>query len=342
MGAGASASWGDASQNELQVALAQLSHEGRAKLQNALDEACGVEQLAPVQDAASADTPNQQTAGGAVSSTAVPQFPGNPYQDTSGTYFSDLLKRECMAVVKASYFFKCLEEGIPFTDRQNIPADYIFRGEEVLDKWERYGAMFLAIISYCWLSKTHPDPECYHLRRLVRVLKEMHQCWQEDAGQFGLAQTGEKQECGVILDFCSLWQKHGEHETRTAFQLEQFIEGLKEINTPYGHREITAIKLTSVPLSEKRTYDDRGWTLFESILIDGKAPSPNLLVGSPFGGANVLTLNFDPEADANDGSVIVAAYAGKHDIARFLASKANVDAWIAFDPFLSEVLDAEA
>jgi hypothetical protein len=47
-------------------------------------------------------------------------------------------------------------------------------------------------------------------------------------------------------------------------------------------------------------------------------------------------------ADANDGSVIVAAYAGKHDIARFLASKANVDAWIAFDPFLSEVLDAEA
>merc|ERR1719159_1529135 len=45
-------------------------------------------------------------------------------------------------------------------------------------------------------------------------------------------------------------------------------------------------------------------------------------------------------ADANDGSVIVAAYAGKHDIARFLASRANVDAWIAFDPFLSEVLES--
>jgi hypothetical protein len=44
-------------------------------------------------------------------------------------------------------------------------------------------------------------------------------------------------------------------------------------------------------------------------------------------------------ADANDGSIIVAAYAGKHDIARFLASRANVDAWIAFDPFLSEVLE---
>ena len=26
----------------------------------------------------------------------------------------------------------------------------------------------------------------------------------------------------------------------------------------------------------QRTYDDRGWTLFESIIIDGKAPSPKM------------------------------------------------------------------
>ena len=37
-----------------------------------------------------------------------------------------------------------------------------------------------------------------------------------------------------------------------------------------------AIKLTAVPSSEKRRYEDRGWTLFESILIDGKSPAEEI------------------------------------------------------------------
>ena len=40
------------------------------------------------------------------------KFPGKPYSDTVETHFADLLKRECMAVVKASYFEKCLDKGV--------------------------------------------------------------------------------------------------------------------------------------------------------------------------------------------------------------------------------------
>jgi hypothetical protein len=50
----------------------------------------------------------------------------------------------------------------------------------------------------------------------------------------------------------------------------EFDAGLKTINTPYVHQETTAIKLIGTPEDELRTYDLRGWTLFESRVIDGK------------------------------------------------------------------------
>ncbi len=65
-------------------------------------------------------------------------------------------------------------------------------------------------------------------------------------------------------------------DQRTEEQVQQFKDGLKEINTPYAHQEVTAIKLIAVPSTENRKYDDRGWTLFESIIIDGKAPSTKI------------------------------------------------------------------
>merc|ERR1712232_1222367 len=67
-----------------------------------------------------------------------------------------------------------------------------------------------------------------------------------------------------------------------------FKNGLKEINTPYAHRHVTAWKLTAVPKEEPRKYEDRGWTEFESIIIDSKG-----------GFFNKFTIgeDFDPAAD---------------------------------------------
>ena len=75
------------------------------------------------------------------------------------------------------------------------------------------------------------------------------------------------------MDFCSLWQNLSEKEgedSHTEEQKTEFVAGLKTINTPYAHQEITAIKLTGTPEDELRTYELRGWTLFESRVIDGK------------------------------------------------------------------------
>ena len=53
-------------------------------------------------------------------------------------------------------------------------------------------------------------------------------------------------------------------------------------------------------------YDDRGWTLFESILIDGKAPSPKINEKDRdfnWGELNVVSFgdDFDPEAEDTHG-----------------------------------------
>ena len=154
------------------------------------------------------------------------------------------------------------------------------------------------IISYAWLSKEHPDPDLFHLRRLVRILKEMKSAQAKMKG-------GPVDELGVIIDFCALWQNRGGAvDSRTEVQFKEFKEGLKEINAPYAHQDISAVKLSAVPVHVSRKYDDRGWTLFESILIDGKAPSPKIFKGEDsYGDLNVLTCgdNFDHEAEPAQG-----------------------------------------
>jgi hypothetical protein len=117
-------------------------------------------------------------------------------------------------------------------------------------------------------------------------------------------------EIGVILDFCSLWQRgQGDEDKRTASQLRDFKNGLAEINTPYAHKEITAVKLIDVPEEVVRKYDDRGWTLFESVVIDGKAGSEMIYCGCE-PQYNVLTVtNLDLDNELASGFHFVKKFA---------------------------------
>merc|ERR1719199_1844290 len=99
------------------------------------------------------------------------QFSGKPYVDTAGTRFCNVLEREAMAVVKSSYFEKQFREQKPYQDRASIDPAFFFSGEEVLKNWQKYGARFLMIVSYSWLSREHPDPELFHLKRLCKMLE---------------------------------------------------------------------------------------------------------------------------------------------------------------------------
>merc|ERR1719253_1038333 len=121
------------------------------------------------------------------------------YQDTQGTNFADLLERACLSVTNAKYFYERQAEGKVFMDRENIPEERVIQGKAVIQKWGVYGAMFLTIVSYAWLSKEHPDPDRFHLPRLVRVLTEI-KAYATDYKGFPASE-----DLGVILDYCALW-----------------------------------------------------------------------------------------------------------------------------------------
>ena len=94
------------------------------------------------------------------------KYPGRPYQDMKDTRFAEVLRQERLAVVKQSYFEKCLSNGTPFQDRASIPADAFISGNDVMVQWEEYGAAFLVIFSYSWIS---PGDHFFIPRRVTRI-----------------------------------------------------------------------------------------------------------------------------------------------------------------------------
>ena len=56
------------------------------------------------------------------------------YEDLDWSMFEEVLRSGNMAVVKASYFKMCLENGESFKDRSNIPEDFIYDGEGSVSK----------------------------------------------------------------------------------------------------------------------------------------------------------------------------------------------------------------
>lgn len=200
----------------------------------------------------------------------------NEYKVLEGGRFGQALENKTMAVIKGSYFLDCLQQQKPFAHRAQIEAEApssIYEGEEAAQKWYRYQHGWLIVVSYCWLSKEHPDPKMFYLPYLKNVIEAMK-------SMYGMDQVG------IIWDYTSFYQ-----EPRTEDQLKSFKECLNLINVPYGHHGVLAVKFVTVPTDEKRTYDDRGWTKFESDVIDSK-PGPEW-----HGEPNVITCSSMTDTD---------------------------------------------
>jgi hypothetical protein len=215
-----------------------------------------------------------------------------------GTGFTKILKEGDIAVISSAYFEQCWQRGERFEDRGNIPAKFFIKGSDLMKRWKKHGFHFLVVISYGWLSKEHPDPDLFHLKRLVRIFKEIKARARDKFDYDG--------ELGIILDFCSLWQET-KMKKRTEEQFWSFKRGLQMINLPYCHRDVTAVKLTAVPDGELRGYHDRGWCFFECSVIDGKEASPMEIWGE----YNIITCgdDFDPDKETATGNDFVKKFA---------------------------------
>uniref|UniRef100_A0A7S0AYJ7 Uncharacterized protein n=1 Tax=Pyrodinium bahamense TaxID=73915 RepID=A0A7S0AYJ7_9DINO len=134
------------------------------------------------------------------------------------------------------------------------------RTEYVLEESRRHGlraALPLVSVSYCWLSKKHPDPQGKQLQVLASHLAALVQYLTEEHGNRGF------QDCGVFVDWCSLYQR-----PRSPEETKSFVRGLRGAGLLFGHQLIWKLLLTRPPksgarITQRAPYEKRGWPFFE-------------------------------------------------------------------------------
>ena len=156
---------------------------------------------------------------------------------------------------------------------QQLPSEAIVSLTQL--RQTRYGdGLPVAVLSYGWAAKHHPDPTGEQLRRMLPALRSMKNYKDPDYGV---------PTWGLVWDFMSLPQRgyttkyDADHEDRTDYQLKRFIKGLKHINVWYGHSHVTTLVCDwPMPAGAQNPHpiDVRGWCVFErhlsSIVKDGR------------------------------------------------------------------------
>ena len=124
----------------------------------------------------------------------------------------------------------------------------------------------VAVLSYGWAAKHHPDPTGEQLRRMLPALRAMKNFKNSSVGR------GKVPTWGLVWDFMSLPQRgyttkyDADHEDRTDYQLKRFIKGLKHINVWYAHAYVTTLVCDwPMPAGAQNPHpiDVRGWCVFE-------------------------------------------------------------------------------
>ena len=120
----------------------------------------------------------------------------------------------------------------------------------------------VVVMSYCWHSPMHPDPNGSLLEKLSHILEWYY----SERVQQGWADP----DFCVFMDFMSLYQGK-----RTAPQLAAFNLALDRMDEWYAHQGTVTMCIRKVPQDwvVERTYDSRGWCVFEESASSLSKPS---------------------------------------------------------------------
>eukprot|EP00929_Paragymnodinium_shiwhaense_P005576 TRINITY_DN10774_c0_g1_i1.p1 TRINITY_DN10774_c0_g1~~TRINITY_DN10774_c0_g1_i1.p1 ORF type:complete len:1184 (-),score=310.95 TRINITY_DN10774_c0_g1_i1:87-3638(-) len=152
--------------------------------------------------------------------------------------------------------------------RQELPPEAVWDTSSLRSLMERIRRRInflpIAVVSYCWLAKHHPDPSGDQLKTLSHITK----LFVDFIGKDLLREDAESGDAAIFLDWCSLYQ-----EPRSEEELAAFVRSLSSVNLWYGHQGTTKWLLTSLPPgSEARPYNDRGWPTFERAVAELTTP----------------------------------------------------------------------
>jgi len=192
-----------------------------------------------------------------------------------------------VALIKASYLLEVAASGGRLERRQDLPST-AFADEEMkkdmfadLRKLERAEVRddiwfsSLVVLSYCWSTPEHPDPDGRQLREVIAPAIEWYMCERaslirsqiglsggEDAWWIWKELTARNVDFYIFWDFTCVCQK-----PRVGQEDASFKRAIKSMDFLYGH-QLTVKWRQTRQLSGVNglPYTQRGWPFFETMV----------------------------------------------------------------------------
>ena len=151
---------------------------------------------------------------------------------------------EYFSFVTVRFLRQCLENETPIPIMQDVPKDMTHVGP-VPEKCQIYA------LCYCWITADHPDPNLFHLKKVVAILNK------DNAEDYDL----------VWWDWMAMPQNKPKGR-RTAGETEIFKRGLQYVNGVYMHCRVKQIVQADLPSNSERvalgrTFFNCGWPCYE-------------------------------------------------------------------------------
>ncbi len=221
-------------------------------------------------------------------------------------FLLQLIRLKKIQLVKPKFFIDYHKHGEPMPKCQDVPEEYLLDIDNLTNT--QWATLEVIAVSYCWLTRDHPDPNGYYLEVLAKMAKlfadgkwddpnsdetshkkrtrkekeytlhggEVRKASElaKDGYQFG---AGDRRPVGVFLDWTSVPQDKP-RGSRTDEETAVFNDALKNMNVWYAHSAILKWKLTFLPEgSERATYDGSGWPFFEECVGSIASPACKVL-----------------------------------------------------------------
>ena len=161
--------------------------------------------------------------------------------------------------------------------------------------------VLVLVVSYCWASKTHPDPQAKIMKEVCEFIEYLEKSRQYgDTDQHGSIRN---KKIVVFLDYMSLPQKSAKAGT-TFLDMHRFNVGLLEcVNVLYASKcTMTLICSDSDKhsLEPRTSYRKSGWTMFE-MFISMMVKHSDMVIDLPRA-LEWIRKNFTNPSGANDQS----------------------------------------
>ena len=178
---------------------------------------------------------------------------GNAY--TTAEVLVPAVQSGALAPLRSSYLKHLVESGEALQKRQDLPEAAFWdvaAFKRLTESKEPFVSIFA--LSYRWLTAEHPDPDSFHLSKVVAFL-EVHKVYLKELGW-------NVDDYAVFWDFGSLFQPE-----RTVDQKALFREGLRASNVWYGSFYTTVLIQSHLPPGFTATpYSQSGWCFVEATI----------------------------------------------------------------------------